>query len=84
MLLELANARRALPILDQRRAKLEVAHIVLYGVIKAFAKEHTAANLVAVNGAWAHAQRVLTGCAPTEPTSPKAGAGERELDQKAA
>lgn len=72
-LFELANARTAFPLDDKRRARLDYAHSHLLNAVNMFHENSTRSAMVALNGAWAAAERALKECQQPDPTPPTAG-----------
>lgn len=73
-----------LPLDDRRRAKLAAARDYLAGALLALYTLPSQENMVQLNGAWVSAYHVFDECQPTPPTAPRAGAAEKEREQKVA
>lgn len=86
LLKELFEAKQALLWTDLRRERLAAVSEVLLTVTRIFSKTPSRDNMIALNGIWSHAERVLKECAQTEPTPPLAGTPEvfQEAERKVA
>lgn len=73
-----------LPLGDKRRDKLSVARDALTDAVSAFRAIPSPEHMVALNGAWVCAFHTHCECQPTPPTPPRAGAGEKNREQKVA
>lgn len=73
-----------LPLNDKRRVKLTAARDNLAAALLALYTMPSYENMSTLNCYWTLAHWTMDECQPSDPTPPRAGAGEKEVERKVA